>query len=156
MSLYNLLFSTNQDAGELLRMLNLTTDNFGRFRDAYLNENGTKIIVLTRCGGGNREDYDYVFEEMANHPEFITEYDDGFDCTYAYFEFRVPEKFAKQAKLMITGDKPKNVHEKFVEAFDDIEKNGKNSKYVKKMEPILNKIKEASNDKDNKGGVILV
>ena len=40
MSLYNLLFGVNQDAGELLKMLNLTTDDFGRFRDAHLNEDG--------------------------------------------------------------------------------------------------------------------
>ena len=156
MSLYNLLFGVNQDAGELLKMLDLTTDSFGRFRDAHLNEDGTKIIVLTRCGGGNREDYDYVFEEMANHPEFITEYDDDFDCTYAYFEFRVPEKFAKQAKLMSTGKEPASVHDKFMEAIADIEKNDKDSRYAKKMEPTINKIKEAFDDKDNNGGVILV
>lgn len=156
MSLYNLLFGVNPDAGELLKMLDLTTDDFGRFRDAYLNEDGTKIIVYTRCGGGNREDYQYVFTTMADHDEFITEYDDDFDCTYAYFEFRVPKRFERQAKLMCNKEKPETIHEKFTKANEDMEKNGKDSEYAKKMKPAMDKIMEAFDDKDSKGGVILL
>lgn len=143
MSLYNLLFGVNQDADELLKMLDLTQDDFGRFRDAYLNENGTNIIVYTRCGGGNRDCYEDVFSKMKKHPEYVTNYDDSYDCTYAYFVFNVPEKFKKQAKLMSDKTKPKSVHEKFQEAIDDMDKNGNDSGYVEKMEPIINKIKEA-------------
>lgn len=155
MSLYNLLFGVNQYAGVLLDMLNLKPDDFGRFRDAYLNADGTKIIVYTRCGGSNREEYDYVFAEMAEHDQFITEYDDDFDCTYAYFEFKVPEKFLKQTKLMANGEKPETIHEKFTKATKDIE-NNPDSEYLKKMKPMMDKIKEAFDDKDNNGGVILV
>lgn len=143
MSLYNLLFGVNQDADELLKMLDLTQDDFGRFRDAYLNENGISIIVYTRCGGGNRDYYEDVFSKMEKHPEYVTNYDDSFDCTYAYFVFNVPEKFKKQTKLMCDKTKPKNVHEKLQEAIDDMDKNGEGSGYVEKMEPIINKIKEA-------------
>lgn len=150
MSLYNLLFGVNQDADELLKMLDLTENDFGRFRDAYLNEEGTNIIVYTRCGGGNREDYEDVFSKMEKHPEYVTDYDDDFDCTYAYFVFNVPEKFKKQAKLMSDKNKPKSVHEKFQEAIDDMDKKGKDSECVKKMEPTITKIKEAFERKGDK------
>lgn len=143
MSLYNLLFGVNQDADELLKMLDLAQEDFGRFRDAYLNENGTNIIVYTRCGGGNRDYYEEVFSKMEKHPEYVTNYDDDFDCTYAYFVFNVPEKFKKQAKLMSDKVKPKSIHEKFQEAVEDMDKKGKDSEYAKKMEPTINKIKEA-------------
>ena len=32
----------------------------GRFRDIYLNV--TEIILYTRCGGGNRGGYSYIFD----------------------------------------------------------------------------------------------
>lgn len=147
MSLYNLLFGVNQDADELLKMLDLTKDSFGRFRDAYLNESGTNIIVYTRCGGGNRDYYEDVFSKMGKHPEYVRNYDDSYDCTYAYFVFNVPEKFKKQAKLMSDKTEPKSVYEKFQEAVDDIDKNGKDSEYAKKVEPTINKIKEAFEEK---------
>lgn len=90
--MYNMLFGTNELALELLNILNLKTEDFGRFRDCYLSEDRTKIIVFTRCGGGNREDYDYVFEEIKEHPLYIRDYDDSFDCTYASIEFNMPKE----------------------------------------------------------------
>ncbi len=142
MSLYNLLFGVNQDADELLKILGLTEDDFGRFRDAYLDEKGTSIIVYTRCGGGNRDYYEEVFSKMEKHPEYVTDYDDDYDCTYAYFVFNVPNEFIKQTKLMSDKNKPKSVHEKFQEAIDDMGKNGKDSKYAKKWSPQLVKLKK--------------
>lgn len=149
MSLYNLLFGVNQDADELLKILGLTESDFGRFRDAYLDEKGTSIIVYTRCGGGNRDYYEEVFSRMEKHPEYVTDYDDDYDCTYAYFVFSVPKEFIKQTKLMSDKNKPKSVHEKFQEAIDDMDKKGKDSKYAKKMEPTISKIKEAFGEDKN-------
>lgn len=143
MSLYNLLFGVNRDADELLKMLGLAQDDFGRFRDAYLNESGANIIVYTRCGGGNRDYYEDVFSKMEKHPEYVTDYDDDYDCTYAYFVFNVPEKFKKQAKFMSDKNKPKSVHEKFQGVIEDIDKKGKDSEYVEKMESTINELKEA-------------
>lgn len=108
MSFYNMLFGKNPMSSILLKMLDLTEASVGRFRDAYLNEDGTRIIILTRNGGGNRghwEDDDApegpdchcpgcVMEyDMPKHPNYITDYDDDFDRTYAYIEFSIPEKF---------------------------------------------------------------
>lgn len=110
---YNVLFGTNDDYIVLLGMLNLTEKDFGRFRDIYLNKDGTKIIVYTRCGGGNREDYKEVFDRMSKHPNYVKDYDDDFDNTYCYFEFSVPDKFKITCKQMSTGEEPLTVSEKF-------------------------------------------
>jgi hypothetical protein len=88
-----MLFGVNPASGFILGSLEKTPEDFGRFRDAYYekNEDGTgKIIVYTRCGGGNREDYDHVYNEMYCHPNFIRDYDDDYDSTYSYFEFHAP------------------------------------------------------------------
>lgn len=66
----------------------------GRFRDIYFeNEEGgiPKVVLYTRNGGGNRDAYEYVFELLSQHPLYLTDYDDDFDCTYAYIEFKAPQ-----------------------------------------------------------------
>ena len=100
MSLYNTLFGENEDATALLGMLSLRRQDFERYRDVYLNKKGTKIIVLTRIGGGNRSDYKNVFKNIKKHPDYIKNYDDKFDKTYAYFEFNVPEKYKHTCKTI--------------------------------------------------------
>lgn len=100
MSLYNRLFKENEDAVPLLGMINCTRNDFQRYRDVYLNKEGTVITVVTRLGGPNRKDYKQVFNNMMKHELYIQSYDDDFDSTYAYFEFKVPEKYAATCKLM--------------------------------------------------------
>ena len=87
----------------------------GRFRDIYFEaEEGSapKIILYTRNGGGNREYYQYIFDLLEAHPLYITDYDDDFDSTYAYIEFRAPESIIKFFDGMKTGKLP-NISEKF-------------------------------------------
>jgi len=91
MSLYNILFGKNQYADLLLATLGLKQSDCGRFRDCYPSEDGTKIIVHTRNGGGNREEYQSVIDELADHPCYVSDNDDDFDCTYADIIFRVPD-----------------------------------------------------------------
>jgi len=96
----------------------------GRFRDIYYeHEEGKepKIILYTRNGGGNRDFYQYVFELLENHPLHITDYDDDFDCTYAYIEFKAPESIIKFFDGMKTG-KLANVSEKFKAEIEAMEK----------------------------------
>lgn len=134
MSLYNMLFGTNEIAPLLLFILDLNQpDNkwdSGRFRDIYLNENGTRIILYTRNGGGNRRHWDLshskykegpdcpcpgciITYKLKKHPNYIRDYDDDFDSTYAYVEFGVPKQFREIAEGLATGKKPQSVHEKF-------------------------------------------
>ena len=89
MSLYNLVFGMNPDSDKLLALLGKTKADFGRFRNVYLEDG--YIIVHTRNGGGNREDYEDVFDEMSEHPWYSHDADDDFDCTYASIYFKIPE-----------------------------------------------------------------
>ena len=89
MSLYNMLFGMNPDTDKILNVLGKTREDFGRFRNVYLDEG--YIVVHTRNGGGNREDYEDVFDEMSEHPWYSHDADDDFDCTYANIYFKVPE-----------------------------------------------------------------
>ena len=89
MSLYNLLFDSNIDANQLLAILGYTREDCGRFRDIYI-DNG-HIVIHTRNGGGNREDYQDVFDVMRRHPWYVRDEDDEFDCTYANIFFEIPK-----------------------------------------------------------------
>src|SRR3990167_3082180 len=116
MSMYNLMHGMNPLAGILLKMLEIDQEgskySSGRFRDIYLNEDGKKIILFTRNGGGNRETYQETIDILATHPNFITDYDDEFDCTYAYIEFSVPTQYLATTTIMAAGVKPKTLKEK--------------------------------------------
>ena len=100
MSMYNMLFGMNPDADKLLEVLGKTSGDFGRFRNVYMEDG--YIVVHTRNGGGNREDYEDVFDEMSEHPWYSHDADDDFDCTYANIYFKVPE--GKEETLMALRD----------------------------------------------------
>lgn len=134
MSLYNLIFGKNELAPLLLFILDIDQPDekwdSGRFRDICLNEDGTRIILYTRNGGGNREHWDFSYAKhkegedcpcpgciisykLPKHPNYIRDYDDDFDSTYACVEFEVPEQFKEIAENLATGKKPESIHEKF-------------------------------------------
>lgn len=85
----------------------------GRFRDIHLNDDGSRIILYTRNGGGNRPYYRYVFDLLRKHPNYDTDYDDDFDCTYAYIEFTIPDQYKELCQMLATGEKPETIHAKF-------------------------------------------
>jgi hypothetical protein len=99
MNMYNMVFGENMAKSELLfSLLNKTAGDFGRYRDIYVTED--HIVVHTRNGGGNREDYEDVFEEMAEHPLYAYDEDDDFDRTYANIYFNHPEEYSELLKEM--------------------------------------------------------
>lgn len=94
MSLYNMLHGVNPLSDIILASLGLTSGDFGRFRDVYMDQDESgndRIRVHTRCGGGNRESYEDVIDTMRGHKHFLFDEDDDFDCTYCDFVFSVPE-----------------------------------------------------------------
>jgi hypothetical protein len=102
MSFYNMLFGENASQKEFLfSLLGKTSGDFGRYRDIYVTDE--HIVVHTRCGGGNREYYEDVFDEMSNHPLYDYNQDDDFDCTYADIYFRHPEEYRDLLKEMAVG-----------------------------------------------------
>lgn len=137
MSLYHALFGINKGAPFLLAILDIDQGGkwvSGRFRDCFLNEDGTHILLYTRNGGGNREHYNDEHAEgeecfctgciityhLPKHPYYVGDEDDDFDCTYATVTFRVPEKYVELTKSIATGEKPESVHEKFSKVYKEM------------------------------------
>ena len=120
MSLYNMLFGVNNQAPTVLKLLGKTEGDFGRFRDAYVTED--YLVVHTRCGGGNRDDYEHVFDEMASHPLFVYDQDDDYDCTYCDFFFKHPADVADQLTEIVKANPQLTPAEKWQKLFDSMEK----------------------------------
>jgi hypothetical protein len=118
-SLYNQLHGRDQFAPLFLQWLNIDQANgeyeSGRFRDIHLSGDGSRLILYTRNGGGNRPSYQHVFDGLSKHPNYIKDYDDDFDNTYAYIEFSVPDEMKTTAEAFATGVDPKTIHQKFVD-----------------------------------------
>ena len=115
MSLYNMVFGMNPDSDKLLGLLGKTTGDFGRFRNVFMEDG--YIVVHTRCGGGNREDYEDVFDEMSTHPWYSHNADDDFDCTYANIYFKVPDN-QKDFLAIQNFNEGKNPNEQWKELFE--------------------------------------
>lgn len=174
MSLYNALFGVNSLAPFLLTILDLDQPNgnwnTGRFRDAYLNPEGTEVIVYTRNGGGNREcwsmqDGDEAGDDcrcagccvnfhLPQHPNYCTDYDDDFDCTYAYIHFSIPDEFKEICQGLATGEAPISISQRFTTLIGALEKGEKNEQTEKALavgKEIMGKLDEVM--KKGEGGV---
>lgn len=115
MSLYNMIFGMNPDADKLLEVLGKERADFGRFRNVFMEDG--YIVVHTRNGGGNREDYEDVFDEMSEHPWYSHDEDDSFDCTYANIYFKIPEGKEKTVMALHDFDEGQNPSEQWAELF---------------------------------------
>lgn len=143
MSLYNTLFGVNDSAPMLLAILDLDTYDIPRFRDCYLENNA--IVIYTRTGGGNRDYYESVEEcqknypeyfmigsetipqgpwnaDLRKHPNFVSDKDCGFDCTYAYFFFSFPEKYKDDLVALAEGNDEYTPSEKWQMLVKDLQK----------------------------------
>jgi len=134
MSLYHMLNGVTSATFFVLPMLGKHPDEYPRFRDCFLHdaehpEFDGHIQVYTRTGGGNRESYESENADMQEHPEFVTDFDDSFDCTYATWVFRVPDKWKADLDKIADGrlneisDEYKaeyRVFPKLTEKFDEI------------------------------------
>lgn len=92
MSLYGLVFGRQQAAPVVLALLERAPTDFGRFRDAWIEQTEAgdlRLVVYTRCGGGNRESY--FPKDIDQHPLYLSDQDDDFDTTYASIFFRLPD-----------------------------------------------------------------
>lgn len=148
MSLYNALFGENVEKDVLLGMIGLTKSFFERFRDIHLIKQGTVIRVFTRLGGGNREYYEDTWEKIMSHKLYITDYDDDFDCTYAYIEFSIPDMFKETAKKMFKGE-PMSFEEKFNNQLEEMKRPG--SVAYKKAEEIAKQISDGIENSNGNG-----
>jgi hypothetical protein len=96
--LYNTLFGQHANADRLLQLLGLTRDDVPRFRSCYWN--GEHIVIHTRTGGGNREEYEDQNDMLTLVSGYVRDEDDDFDPTYADFYFNPPAEAAEALKAL--------------------------------------------------------
>lgn len=113
--MYNMLFGRNILAECLLITINMTPGDFPRYRDTWLDEdkdeeeNGKEnkeynLVVLTRTGGGNRDEYEEDNEALTFNEHYLYDNDADFDSTYAEFYFRIPNIFNEDIKKIKNND----------------------------------------------------
>lgn len=111
MSFYNMMNGVNRAAFFMLPCLGKHPDEYPRFRDCFLEDGAesmqpTKLKLLLRVGGGNREDYSEEIEALRSDKQYMSDRDgslsEGVDGTYAWFIMKIPEEFlADIANIMI-------------------------------------------------------
>lgn len=101
MSMYNMINGFNPACVVIMPMLGRKQEEYPRFRDCFVTEDNN-IAIYTRVGGGNRN-CGYGEEELYEDENFLKTYDDDFDCTYATYEFKVPEKWKADFDLIMAG-----------------------------------------------------
>lgn len=146
MSLYNMLFGTNEDTPVLLGIIEVNKEYFTRFRDIELTKAGEVIRVFTRIGGEYRKVYKETWQKIRNHKLYIKDYDDSFDETYAYIEFSVPERFIETTRKMFKGE-PESFENRFKKELEDMNKPG--TKASENAEKIANIITNAIENGNN-------
>ena len=147
MSLYGRLFGENEEAPAILGFAGLTRGMFMKYRDCFLNPDGTIVTVITRIGGGNRNEYRQAHTDIKKHPNYICDYDDAFDNTYCYFEFKVDDKFLETAKKIAPKEQHISVGDMFKKECE--EANIPGSPAAKRQEEIANAIFNAIENGDH-------
>ena len=172
MSLYNAIFGQNPLSKLLLKIIGVEESEIPRFRDVHFSEDNSKIVIFTRTGGGNRECYCYDYSEIPKEGPFITDedgvpheeycssymnekltqkenyiqdYDDEFDCTYAYFEFSILEEYSHIIHQYAPDNSEMNVGEKFINLVNKLQEDNKEDPEVQRAlkigEEIFSKLK---------------
>lgn len=109
MSLYNMINGVNQATFFILPMLGKHPDDYPRFRDCFSRydiypEYTNHIFVYTRVGGGNREDYEEQINVLRNNENYVSDFDDDYDSTFATFIFKVPDIWKDDYNKIMSGD----------------------------------------------------
>lgn len=147
MSLYNTLFGVNEEMPVLLGIIGVNMEYFQRFRDVEITNGGVTIRVFTRLGGGNREYYKETWKKIRSHELYATDYDDSYDNTYAYIEYKIPEKYKKTVLKMYKGE-PISFKEKFEKELREMEIPGTDA-YKRSLEISKKFISSLESNNDN-------
>lgn len=103
MSLYNILNGFDPDCVLLMPMLGRKQNEYPRFRDCFLSDDKKHIVIYTRVGGNNRNS-GFNEDVLYKDPNFVRTWDDDFDSTYGYYEFRVPKEWEPDFEKIVSGD----------------------------------------------------
>lgn len=88
-----------------LPMIDLTPNDFPRYRDIAMenhvqNHGAYELCVVTRTGGGNREEYEEENKSLSFNKYYLSNNDASYDSTYAEFYFRVPDEFTEDIRKL--------------------------------------------------------
>jgi hypothetical protein len=120
-SLYNTIFGINPTAPVLLLILGIRDPKIiPRFRDCFLNVDGTEIIIHTRTGGGNRSEYEEQNKGLRQIAGFKSDDDDSFDSTYANFRYNIPEKYKEAVPILLEHGAGIDTSKRWKETFEGI------------------------------------
>lgn len=152
MALYTQLFGENEDAMAILGFAGLTREMFPRYRDVFLDDKGLTVLVYTRIGGANREYFKDEINKLKLHKQYVCNYDDHHDETYAYFKFNVLPEYVDTAKKVFKED-PVSVWDKFQNHIKKAE--DPNSEEHKKDQEIADQIMRAITGQPNGGCIFM-
>ncbi len=100
---YNLIAGNHPAQLVLLSALGATDEGkislIPRLRDVYLFPE--EIRILTRTGGGNREEYEESNEWLRSFDTFLRDWDDEYDDTYAWWAYSWPDAWRPQLQHML-------------------------------------------------------
>lgn len=65
---------------------------FPRFREVTVYPDEPLVVIRTRTGGGNREEYASANADLCQLEGFTYDEDDDFDSTFAYWHYAIPER----------------------------------------------------------------
>lgn len=87
--MYNQLFGINKLAPLIFAACDIDVKNIERPRDCVLRKEDECYIVeiLTRTGGNNRKCFPN--EYLTSHKNYIDDWDDSYDSTYAHYKFNI-------------------------------------------------------------------
>ena len=106
MSLFNMVVGTDPLSAIVTQLLGFTKESFSkipRFRDAYIDISvgDPKLVLLTRTGGNNRDDYVEENQQLREISGYIDDFDDDFDNTFSYWRYKVPEEHVDRVASLI-------------------------------------------------------
>lgn len=119
--MYNTLFGANNAVLICLSLVDLDYKKIPRFRDAILRKDGNKYVVeiLTRTGGNNRIYTDLSY--LKCNLNYLNDYDDEYDSTYAHFIFSVcSNEDLLEELLSAQSRKSLNLREMFEKEFEEM------------------------------------
>lgn len=100
MSLYNMINDFDPACVIIMPMLGRKQEDYPRFRDCFVEDG--MIAIFTRVGSLNKG-CGFGEEELYKDPNYVRDYDDDFDRTYATYLFNVPEKWKVDFDLIMDG-----------------------------------------------------
>lgn len=126
MSLYGMVVGSDRHKVRLNEILRLGDYDTGRYRDTYVRHfkehdfvpDGIYILLLTRNGGGNREEYQTCFDNLQTHPNYVADWDCDWDATYAEICFSIPENYHEEVLKMTSSKDPGQKFEDFIESME--------------------------------------